>query len=169
MSIGAVLAEAGDYYALDGRYYVLEPEWRLGGMFSDALFPEGLPHTLCPRAEAVAALRDWLVQSGVRVILAYNAPFDRRLLPELGNFCWCDILRLAAYRQFNPHIPAHAECCSTGRLKRNYGVEPMLRLLAGDGSYSEQHNALCDAADELRIMRLLGLGVEQYIDHARLP
>ena len=71
-------------------------------------------------------------------------------------------MRLAAYRQYNPRIPAWADCCSTGRLKRDYGVESMLRLLSGTRAYRETHNALFDALDELEIMRLLGHRVENY-------
>ena len=74
-----------------------------------------------------------------------------------------DIMRLAAYRQFNPCIPSDAECFSTGRMKRGYGVEPMLRMLSGRRSYYETHNALHDAMDELEIMRLLGYRPEEYI------
>ena len=47
-------------------------------------------------------------------------------------------------------------------LKRGYGVEPMLRLLSGNGCYRESHNAILDARDELEIMRLLGYGPEAY-------
>ena len=53
-------------------------------------------------------------------------------------------------------------CCGTGRLKKGYGVESMYRLLSGDGSYSEVHNALADAEDELEIMRMLGHDLEMY-------
>ena len=68
----------------------------------------------------------------------------------------------AAYRQHNPKIPDWAECCTTGRLKRGYGVEPMLRLLSGNRDYRESHNALLDARDELEILRLLGQNVACY-------
>ena len=78
------------------------------------------------------------------------------------SFHWYDIMRLAAYRQHNPKIPPHADCCTTGRLKRGYGVEPMLRLLSGDRTYQETHNAVLDAVDELGIMRLMGRGLEEY-------
>jgi len=72
-------------------------------------------------------------------------------------------MRLAAYRQFNPCIPACADCYSTGRLKRGYGVEPILRLLSGKQRYQETHNAVLDALDELSIMRLLGIPLSEYI------
>ena len=41
-------------------------------------------------------------------------------------------------------------------MKRNYGVQPMMQLLSGNRRYTEVHNALYDAADELELMRLLG-------------
>ena len=64
-------------------------------------------------------------------------------------------MRLAAYKQYNHTIPRNAECCKTGKLKRNYGVEPILRNLSGEKRYVETHNALLDAVDELKIMKLL--------------
>ena len=72
-------------------------------------------------------------------------------------------MKIAAYRQYNDKIPASIECCKTGKIKRNYGVEPMMQLLSGNCRYTEVHNALYDAADELEIMRLLGKKFEEYI------
>ena len=108
-------------------------------------------------------LKAWFSQYGIHDIFAYNACFDRNHLPELGAFQWFDIMRLAAYRQFNPCIPDCADCFSTGRLKRGYGVEAMLRLLSGKRTYSETHNAFHDVLDELEIMRLLGHPLGKYI------
>ena len=95
-------------------------------------------------------------------IFAYNAHFDYNHLPELKDFIWRDIMRIAAYKQFNPSIPDDAECCSTGRLKSNYGVESMMQLLMGNERYFERHNAAFDAKDELLIMQMLGYPMEQY-------
>ena len=102
-------------------------------------------------------------QLGIRDLYAYNASFDRNHLPEFSRLRWHDIMSLAAYRQHNRAIPRSAECCSTGRLKRGYGVEPMLRLLSGKTSYQETHNALDDALDELKVMKLLGRPCRDYI------
>jgi hypothetical protein len=118
---------------------------------------------LCTRGEAIADLRAWFRRHGVSSIFAYNACFDRNHLPELRDFDWYDIMRLAAYRQYNPKIPTYADCCSTGRLKRGYGVEPMLRLLSGKCTYCESHNAFYDAMDELEIMRLLQFRLKEYV------
>lgn len=165
MSIGTVVADAVTFRLVEGKYHVLTPEYKAGGMFSDALFLDdrNMPR-VCSRRGAMGELRDWLQSHGVEKIFAYNAGFDKRHLPELHHLHWYDIMRLAAYRQHNPRIPAYAECCSTGRLKRGYGVEAMLRLLSGDSGYQEFHNALTDAVDELHIMRLLGHRVEAYIE-----
>ena len=71
-------------------------------------------------------------------------------------------MRLVAYRQYNFQISADADCSSTGRLKRGYGVEQMLRLLSGKCTYHESHNAFYDAQDELKIMYLLGHQLIEY-------
>ena len=164
MSIGAVIANTDTFKLIESKYYILPMECRIGGMYYDTLFLETpVPPILCTRSEAIADLHSWFRQQGVGAIFAYNACFDRNHLPELRSFQWYDIMRLAAYRQYNAKIPADADCCSTGRLKRGYGVEAMLRLLSGKNTYHESHNAYFDALDELEITRLLGHSLDAYI------
>ena len=156
MSIGTVIADADTFELIEAKYHILPIEYEIGGMYYDTLFLETpVKPILCTRTEAIADLCAWFQQHGVHSIFAYNACFDRNHLPELRDYDWYDIMRLAAYRQHNPKIPTNADCCSTGRLKRGYGVEPMLRLLSGNCTYHESHNALFDALDELKIIRLL--------------
>lgn len=163
MSLGVVIAHGDSFAPQESKYYILPIECQIGGMYYDALFLETpVQPILCTRAEAVADLKIWFAQHGVRNVFAYNACFDRNHLPELRELDWHDIMRLAAYRQHNRKIPADADCFSTGRLKRGYGVEAMLQLLTGDGAYRETHNAFFDAFDELRIMELMGHGLDQY-------
>lgn len=164
MSIGTVIADSDTLKPVDAKYHILPVFCEMGGMYYDALFLDTpVKPILCTRREAVNDLLCWLGKFRVSAMFAYNANFDRNHLPELKALPWYDIMRLAAYRQHNPKISASADLCSTGRLKRGYGVEPMLRLLSGNRSYCETHNALYDALDELEIMRLLGHGVEDYI------
>ena len=163
MSIGTVIADSDTFQPIEMKYHILPKECRSGGMYYDALFLDTpVKPILCTRAEAIRDLKAWLAQHSVQSIFAYNACFDRNHLPELRGFDWYDIMRLAAYRQHNPKIPANADCCTTGRLKRGYGVEPMLRLLSGNHTYRETHNAVLDAVDELGIMRLLKRQLEDY-------
>ncbi len=163
MSIGTVIADSDTLEAIDSKYHVLPIECQIGGMYEATLFIETpVQPILCTRAQAMADLRAWFGQHGVHSIFAYNACFDRNHLPELRSFDWHDIMRLAAYRQTNPKIPAGADCCATGRLKRGYGVEAMLRLLSGNRTYHESHNAFYDAVDELEIMRLMGHSLAKY-------
>ena len=163
MSIGIVIANSDTFEAVDMRYYVFPKECQVGGMYENTLFVETpVQPILCSRANAIADILGWFRTHGIQDLFAYNACFDRNHLPELRNFHWYDILRLAAYRQHNPKIPAYWECCSTGRLKRGYGVEPMLRLLSGRSTYQESHNACHDALDELEIMRLLRHKITDY-------
>jgi|GEM_PF-2501415 len=48
------------------------------------------------------------------------------------------------------------------KTKKNYGVEPIYRILSEDYSYFETHNALLDAFDELKIMQMLNLNIYKY-------
>ena len=163
MSLGVVTADPEEFCPLASRYYVLTPQWEIGGMYDGVLDLAPTEKTVYGTRSAVMEnLNRWLKEQGTERIFAYNARFDCRLLPELGGFSWYDIMRLAAYRQYNARIPCDAPCCRTGRLKNHYGVEPILRLLSGDCSYRETHNAYFDALDELKIMRYLGQSLDSY-------
>ena len=163
MSIGTAIVEEGSYTVLDSVYHILPIECQVGGMYEHTLFIETpVAPVLCTRQEAIAALCRLFEQYGVDKIFAYNACFDRNHLPELRHYTWYDIMRLAAYKQTNSKIPADADCCSTGRLKRGYGVEAMLRLLSGKCTYCESHNAYHDVMDELQIMKLMGHPLDAY-------
>jgi len=164
MSIGTVIADEETMKPLDARYHILTPEYTVGGMFEGTLFLDSpVRPILCTRAEALRELKAWFSLLDIRAVFAYNACFDRNHLPELRDCSWYDIMRLAAYRQYNERIPVDAPCCATGRLKRGYGVEAMLRLLSGRCAYCETHNAIHDAIDELKIMQLLGIPIRDYI------
>ena len=163
MSIGVVLADGDTYCPAEARYYIVTPECEIGGMYDGVLELAPREKTRCTgRKQAMQALGCWLESRGVRRIFAYNARFDCRLLPELSRFSWFDIMRLAAYRQYNGRIGEDCPCCRTGRLKSRYGVEPILQLLSGRQDYRETHNAYYDALDELEIMKLLGRSLEDY-------
>lgn len=162
MSVGVAIADAKSFKCVDTRYYVIDPECRVGGMYSSVMHRRDLREIQGNRKGVMSDLNDYLRKSGVSKIFAYNAKFDYGHLTELSDFEWFDIMRLAAYKQYNSAIPESFECCKTGRLKTNYGVEPILRLLSKDRFYCETHNAVLDAMDELRIIELMGLEVEKY-------
>lgn len=164
MSIGAVIADSETMCPIEKRYYIIDPTYRNGGKFSFVLMhPRADKPIICTRSKAMNDLLECGNNHNIQEVFAYNASFDKAYLPELANYHWHDIMRLAAYRQYNATIPASAPLCSTGRLKSGYGVEPVLRMLTGNQTYRETHNALLDALDELKIMALLGHPVDRYI------
>lgn len=163
MSIGVVIAEADTLEPKFMRYYILNPEYKTGGMYSSVLHLRDDQYTVvCSSAAAIEDMQRCFKACRVQKLFAYNAVFDAKHLTGLSSYAWYDIMRIAAYKQYNPKIPNHAPCYSTGRLKRNYGVEAILQLLLNDSTYSEVHNALCDAVDELRIMQLLKVPISAY-------
>ncbi len=163
MSIGITLANSDDFQEISSKYYILTPEYQAGGMFFDALFLQvPCPAFCCTREDAISDILGYLQKNNVNTIFAYNANFDCSLLPELSSYFWCDIMKMAAYKQYNKKLPATLEYTSTGRLRRGFGVEPMFRILSGQPYYREKHNAVFDALDELTIMRLLEIPFEGY-------
>lgn len=162
MSLGVAIADGATYKLLEKRYYIFDPECLIGGIYSGVMYYGGNNGITMRRQEAMENLKDFLYSKGVERIFAYNAKFDCNHLPELCDFEWYDIMRVAAYKQFNPFIPESIPCCKTGRLKTDYGVEPIMKLLTGDKRYREIHNAVYDAVDELKILELLGHPLEIY-------
>lgn len=162
MSIGVVAADSETKEKIDSVYYIIAPEYRVGGMYSGELRINERGVCVAERKQALQEIREWLDIYQVRKLFAYNASFDKRHLPEYAWFEWYDIMRLAAYRQYNKAIPDCADCYGTGKLKRGYGVESILQMLRKDKRYSETHNAVSDAEDELQIMQLLGHGLSKY-------
>lgn len=161
MSIGVVVAEDGVFEPIDEKYFIIGEAAKVGGMFSYALLVKGQKSEKCNKSKAIEQLITYLRAHNVKYVFAYNASFDARCLPELSEFVWHDILRMAAYRQHNPAIPSDAKCCSTGRLKSGYKVGDMM-VMFGEERYCELHNALTDAVDELRIMKYLQHSIHRY-------
>lgn len=159
ISIGTVIADGKKI--IGKRYYILTPYKNYLGMYSGALYAV-LPDRECSREDALDEMKRFLSDYSVKSIFAYNASFDYGMLPEFRSYEWYDIMRIAAYRQFNKKIPDNAELFSTGRLKKGCGVENIYRMLSGNPEYRETHNALLDAEDEFEIMRMLGCPLEEY-------
>lgn len=163
MSIGLIIVNPNSMDILDKTYLIITPEYKIGGIFSDALLygNQILDEILYSHKTAMQIITEQLKKYQVEDIFAYNASFDYNLLPELQVYKWFDIMKIAAYKQFNNKIPQNVECCKSGRIRKGYGVEPMMHLLT-NGDYHETHNALHDAIDELEIMKLIDQPIHTY-------
>ena len=168
MSIGIVIADKDTFEPVYHKYFILSPEYIEGGMYSYGLEAKGITAEKCSRAKTIKAIKQILSEYNVESIFAYNAKFDFNHLPELVAYKWYDIMRIAAYRQYNSAIPACSDFCNTGRLKRGYGVEPIYRMLSKNILYNETHNAINDAIDELHIMCMLGHSFSTYEEVAKI-
>ena len=163
MSIGIVIADSSSYEIIDKKYYILVPNKNEMGMYSNVLYINGIrANRECSRIDAMKEIHSDLLNNGINKIFAYNALFDYGQLPELRDFKWHDIMKIAAYKQFNKKIPETEDCFKTGRLKKHFGVESIYRILSDDYFYFETHNAIFDAIDELKIMEMLDVPITYY-------
>lgn len=163
MSIGVAVADSETQELITAAYYLITPECNEGGMYSNRLSIKGADPVLTGnRAAVLDELRCFLQDNGVDTLMAYNAKFDLNHLPELSDYKWCDIMKLASNKQYNSKIPSNADCYKNGRMKRGYGVENIMRMLLGSSRYTETHNAFYDAVDELKIVQLLGHSIDTY-------
>ena len=161
MTVGVLIVKSDTFDVVDYRYYIVNESLREGGMFDYIVHMKGIEEETISIKKIEIAIREYLAEKKVTSIFAYNAGFDKKCLSQLNSYHWHDIMRLAAYRQYNSAIPDTAQCCKTGRLKSGYGVENIMRMF-GKRNYVETHNALIDARDELEIMRLLGYSIDLY-------
>ncbi len=164
MSIGLVIAEDNTYEVQEEYYGVITPECEVGGMYSMVLEETDIDQEAC-REQILEEIDALLRKYGVNYLFAYNAKFDKAHLPELADFSWVDIMQTTMYRQYNPFIPEGAQVCGTGKLKSGYGVEAVLNMITGERRY-EVHNALCDARDELFIMRSFKMPLLRFVENA---
>lgn len=168
-SIGVIIADAKTFEIIHALYYILLPESTEDGMYAGEL--EMAPKSItkkCTREECISELKNTFMQYRVHDIFAYNASFDFRHLPELMDYSWHDIMRKAAYKQFNSWLdtfPAE-NFFSTGLLRRGRGVEHIYALLKGDEYFSETHCAIFDALDELFIMKRLDYNIQDYSEYS---
>lgn len=166
ISIGALIVDACCFDVIDSLYLIVYPECLKPAMFKDELNIKGVRVDLKDsRSKCLNRLNSFLESYGINDLFAYNAYFDYHHLSELNRYNWFDIMRIAAYKQYNPSLIGHGSFFSTGRLIRGYGVEKVLNILKKKHhikTSKELHNALEDAKDEALIMKLLELSIDAY-------
>ena len=96
MSIGAVIAEKDTFKKVDDLYFIFDPEYKIGGMFSMVLPVKGGEHKdiLFTRKIAMEKFKEAFEKYSVKDLFAYNASFDKNLLSELASYRWFDICLL---------------------------------------------------------------------------
>jgi inhibitor of KinA sporulation pathway (predicted exonuclease) len=166
ISIGCAIVDASNYKVLDKRYLIVYPACTKPAMYSYELEYKGVLVDLkSSRKDVINYLLNFLNTHEIEDIFAYNAPFDYQHLTEFNHYNWYDIMKVAAYQQYNPTITYIDNLCSTGRLRTGYGVEAILNRLRktnGLDVKNEMHNALDDAIDEALIMELLQHDIKIY-------
>ena len=163
ISIGVVIADTLSFNPIESKYYIITPECSRPAMYSNSLVVSNIPVDLKQSRQIVIdSVIELMENHETESIFAYNAKFDYNHLPELCCYEWYDIMKLASNINYNKFIPSTVECFSNGKIKKNYGVQPIIQLLTNNPAYLELHNALQDALDELTIMRIIGHKIDAY-------
>ena len=92
MSIGVVI-EKDTFKKVDDLYFIFDPEYKIGGMFSMVLPVKGRApkDLLFTRKIAMEKFKEAFEKYGVKDLFAYNGTFDKNLLNELASYRWFDI------------------------------------------------------------------------------
>ncbi|MBG0730784.1 hypothetical protein [Mycoplasma sp. 'Moose RK'] len=167
-SVGVVIADSTNFNLVDKRYWILENNLLVGGMYKHKILAP-LPAEFKNETIRIQTHKAMINQL-IKFLNYYNVEdwfsytkFDFKYLPELHNlFKYNDISLAAKSKKFNKHIPSNAETSKNGNLKKGWNVEHMYRMVSKDEHYVETHNALLDAIDELRIMKFLELDFKTF-------
>lgn len=162
ISVGVAIGYSNTFEKIDEKYFVFPEYLNEKALFTDRVYwVEAERITECPKAEGIKQIREFLDEHNIKKIYAFNAGFDYRHLPELHDYSWHDIMRVAKNPTLYDGLSDCVKFTSEGLIK-NCGAELVLRMLKKDDTYTELHNGLTDAIDELEIMRLLGVSIEVY-------
>ncbi|MDW2891377.1 AAA family ATPase [Mesomycoplasma ovipneumoniae] len=169
-SVGVVIADSTNFKLIAKKYWIIENNLKVGGKYaSNVWFPlpfEFKEETIVvqTREKMIVHLINFLKYYEVKNWFSYTK-YDFWHLPELHeSFEYNDISIVAKNKQFNKYIPLNAETTKNGDLKRGWKVENIYRMVTKNENYLETHNALLDAIDELRIMELLNLDIETFLN-----
>lgn len=171
ISLGIVISEWDNFSIIENHYFIFSPECQKTSLYFGQLFQtrdKNINLTKGIRSANISELINLLKKYNIKNIFAYNANFDMRCLPELNEYKWFDIMKIAAYKQHNDYLPDTLEYCKTGRLKSNYSFEALYKLISNNPYYVESHNALDDATDELSFMRILNKPKILYMESAMI-
>lgn len=69
MSIGVVIADSETKKKIDSIYYIIDPEYRVGGMYSDELWFNKKNTCVANRKQALKEIKRWLDVYGVQKLL----------------------------------------------------------------------------------------------------
>ena len=174
VSIGVAIADKNNFKLVDQNYWLIGEREQSPSMYSNVYhIPElekyGIKdYVVNTYEEAVGKLIEFLDYYNISDLFSYTK-YDYNHLPELHNlYKWFDISIPARNVNTNDFIPKNSPTHKSGALIRNWGVEPTYRLLSGNNQYSEVHNALLDAIDELKIMQMLELTHEGFVTNSRI-
>ena len=163
MSVGVVIADKESFEYISGFYGIIVPKEY--GMFSDAIYKFRVDKSKfnvkeLNRESCLAHVKEVLEENNVEYILGYNSGFDYRCLPELQEYKWIDIAKVAAYKTYNQFIPPQVEASKTGRIKK-WSMEVVMQN-TNRRSYMELHNAFQDAYDELLLVQAVKQPISLY-------
>ncbi|CBH40656.1 AAA family ATPase [Mycoplasmopsis agalactiae] len=174
VSIGVVIADKNNFKLVDQNYWLIGEREQSPSMYKNAYhIPElekyGIKdYVVNTYDDAIEKLIQFLDYYNITDWFSYTK-FDHRHLPELHDlYNWFDISIPAKNVKTNDFIPKDSLTFKNGALKSNWKVESIYRLLSGNSRYSESHNALLDAIDELKIMQMLELTYEGFVTNTRI-
>ncbi|EIN15368.1 Hypothetical protein, predicted transmembrane protein [Mycoplasmopsis agalactiae 14628] len=174
VSIGVAIADKNSFSLIDQNYWLIGEREQYESMYKHVYhIPELKKYGI---KDYVVNTYDEAIEKLIQFLNYYNiddwfsyTKFDYSKLPELHDlYNWFDISIPAKNINTNDFIPKDSPTFKNGALRANWGVEPIYRLLSGNSKYSEIHNALFDAIDELKIMQMLELTYEGFVTNNRI-
>jgi hypothetical protein len=161
ISVGVAIVNTNNWQLQQAQYYLISPELINNHQYDNLNIAHVYKSYFGQLSDVENHIRKLLSDYNVTNIYAYNATFVFQSLPGLQLYFWYDIMKIAAYKQYNKYLPQNIEYLENGRIKYGYGIKNIMEYLTQTYFFYTNH-ALYDVLDEIRIMKMLELNIEEY-------
>ena len=162
ISIGIAIVDAKTFKVKTAEYFLVPEELIIDGFNNDNIT---IAHTyqtyFGAHKDIENHIRKLLNQYNITNIYTFNGKFIYRKLAGLQKYHWYDIIKVAAYKQYNYKLPDNLMFNDQGRLLYKCNIKDLMEILTKTYFYYTNH-ALYDTLDIARMMSLIDLPIEQY-------
>lgn len=162
ISIGIAIVDAKTFEIKTAEYFLVPEELIIDGFNNGNIT---IAHTyqtyFGAHKDIENHIRKLLNQYNITNIYTFNGKFIYSKLTGLQKYHWYDIMKVAAYKQYNYKLPDNLMFNDQGRLLYKCNIKDLMEILTKTYFYYTNH-ALYDVLDETKMMKLLDLNINVY-------
>ncbi len=161
IAIGVAVIDANQWQLQQAQYYIISDELLCYYTYDNIYLSHVYKSYFGKLGDVENHIRKTLTKYQITNIYAYNAQFVCKTCPGLHMYYWYDIMKIAAYKQYNSYLPSNIDYLDNGRIKYKYNIPHIMEYL-NISYFRYVDHALYDVLDELRIMKTLNININTY-------